>query len=44
LTQREIEALVDFLLIKIIGQGPMSHAKCIEFWGSEVETCSEFPK
>jgi len=44
LTQREIEAVTDFLLVKIVGQGSMSHAKCIEFWGSEVETCNEFPK
>jgi len=44
LTQREIEAVVDFLLVKIVGQGPMSHTKCVEFWGSNVETCNEFPK
>src|SRR5262245_15919407 len=29
LTQREIEAVVDFLLVKIVGQGPMSHTKCV---------------
>jgi cbb3-type cytochrome c oxidase subunit III len=40
----EIEALADFLFAKVIGQGPMDRAKCIEYWGSDVEACSEFPK
>ena len=39
----EIEALADFLFAKVIGQGPMTHAKCIDYWGSEVEACTEFP-
>jgi len=42
--QREIELLVDFLLQKVVGKGPMDRAKCIEFWGSEVEACAEFRK
>ena len=37
LAPREIELLADFLFAKVIGQGPMTHAKCIEYWGSEVE-------
>ena len=41
---REVEAIADFLTAKVIKQGPMDHAKCIEFWGSEVEACDEFPK
>ena len=41
---REVEAIADFLLAKVVKQGPMDHAKCIEFWGSEVEVCGEFPK
>jgi hypothetical protein len=36
--------LVDFMFAKIIGKGPMDRAKCAEYWGSEVEACSEFPK
>jgi hypothetical protein len=45
LQPREIEQLADFLFAKVIGQGPMDRAKCIEYWGSDVETCSsEFPK
>src|SRR3954469_17414948 len=39
LAPREIELLADFLFAKVIGQGPMTHAKCIEYWGSEVEAC-----
>jgi hypothetical protein len=41
---REIELLADFLIAKIVGKGPMNHAKCIEFWGSDVDACKEFPK
>jgi mono/diheme cytochrome c family protein len=44
LQQREIDTIVDFLFAKVVRQGPMDHAKCIEFWGSEVEACGEFAK
>jgi hypothetical protein len=43
LQQREIELIADFLFGKVIGKGPMNHAKCIEYWGSDVEACREFP-
>jgi mono/diheme cytochrome c family protein len=41
---REVEAIADFLMAKVVKQGAMDHAKCVEFWGSDVETCQEFPK
>jgi mono/diheme cytochrome c family protein len=44
LQQREIDTIVDFLFEKVVKQGPMDRAKCIEFWGSEVEACGEFAK
>ena len=44
LQPREIETLVDFMFAKIIGQGPMTRAKCAEYWGSEVEACGELKK
>jgi mono/diheme cytochrome c family protein len=44
LAPSQIENLADFLMAKVIGKGPMDHAKCIEFWGSDVELCKEFPK
>jgi hypothetical protein len=44
LQPREIEAIADFMFAKIIGKGPMDRAKCIDYWGSEVEACSEFAK
>ena len=44
LQPREIELIVDFLQAKIIGKGPMDHAKCVEFWGTETDACKEFPK
>jgi cbb3-type cytochrome c oxidase subunit III len=44
LQAREIEFLVDFLMAKVVGKGPMDRAKCIDYWGADVEACSEFPK
>jgi mono/diheme cytochrome c family protein len=44
LQQREVELIADFLVAKVVGKGPMDHAKCIEYWGSEVEACRDFPK
>jgi mono/diheme cytochrome c family protein len=44
LQPREIELIADFLFAKIIGKGPMNHEKCVEFWGSETDACTEFPK
>jgi len=44
LQPREVENLADFLMAKVIGKGPMDRAKCIDYWGSDVEACSEFPK
>ena len=44
LQPREIELIADFLIQKIVGKGPMNHAKCVEFWGSETDACKDFPK
>jgi cbb3-type cytochrome c oxidase subunit III len=44
LQPREIEQVADFLFAKVVGQGPMDRAKCIEYWGSDVTACAEFPK
>jgi mono/diheme cytochrome c family protein len=44
LQPREIEQLTDFLFAKVVGKGPLNRAACIEFWGSDVDTCKEFPQ
>jgi hypothetical protein len=44
LQQREIDLIADFMMAKIVGKGPMDHAKCVEFWGSETDACKEFAK
>ena len=43
LQNREVERLVDFLLDRIVRQGDMPRAKCIEFWGEEVDVCTTLP-
>lgn len=42
LQPREIEMITDFLFEKVIGKGTMDHAKCVEYWGEEVDACKEF--
>ena len=44
LQPREVERLTDFLFAKVIGQGPMDRAKCVDYWGSNVEVCHAFPQ
>lgn len=44
LQPREIELLAGFLFAKVIGKGPMDRAKCVDYWGSEVEACGELGK
>jgi mono/diheme cytochrome c family protein len=44
LQNREIDYIADFMFAKIIGKGPMNHAKCIEFWGQDTEACRELPE
>jgi len=41
---REIDLLVDFLLARIVGQGPMDHAKCVQFWDEDADVCRELTK
>ena len=31
-------------MAKVIGKGPLDHAKCIDFWDADVDVCKEFPK
>jgi len=42
LQPREIEMVADFLFAKVIGKGPLDHAKCVEYWGADQDVCSEF--
>jgi hypothetical protein len=44
LQPREVELLADFLFAKVIRQGRMDHARCVAFWGREVDACNELPK
>jgi hypothetical protein len=44
LAPNEVENLADFLMAKVVGKGPLDHAKCIAFWGADVEVCAEYPK
>ena len=44
LQPREVDLVAAFLFAKVVGKGPMDRAKCVEYWGSDADTCREFPK
>lgn len=44
LQPREVEMVADFLFAKVIGKGPMDHARCVEYWGGDVDVCKELSK
>src|SRR6267154_6648419 len=44
LAPNEVGYVVDFLTARVVGKGPMDHAKCVAFWGSEVELYADYPK
>ena len=39
---REIDLVVAFLMEKVVGKGPMDRAKCVAYWGSDVDACKDF--
>jgi hypothetical protein len=41
LQPREIDLVVDFLLARVVNQGPMDHAKCVQFWDGDTDVCRE---
>jgi len=41
LQPRELDLIVDFLMARVVGKGPMDHAKCVEFWGEDTEVCKD---
>jgi hypothetical protein len=41
LQPREVDSVVDFLMAKVVGKGPMDRTACIEYFGSEVEACKD---
>ena len=44
LAPNEVELIADFLFAKVIGKGPMDHATCVDYWGSDVPVCKDVGK
>jgi len=42
LQHREIEAVVDYLLAKVVNRGPITKAECEEFWGPGAGGCKKY--
>jgi mono/diheme cytochrome c family protein len=43
LQKREVEAIADYLLAKVIGRGPITRAECEEMFGTGARSCGEYP-
>jgi mono/diheme cytochrome c family protein len=43
LNRREIEAVADYLLAKVIGRGPVTRAECEEAYGDGARNCAGYP-
>jgi hypothetical protein len=43
LVKREIDVLVDYLVAKIIGRGPITRAECVENFGERARSCNDYP-
>ena len=41
---REVELVADFLMLKVVGKGPMDRAKCAEYWDSAADVCTELTR
>jgi hypothetical protein len=43
LQKREIEAIADYLLAKVIGRGPVTREDCEEMFGQGARSCGGYP-
>jgi mono/diheme cytochrome c family protein len=43
LPKRDIEALADYLLAKVIGRGPITREECLEAFGERGRSCNDYP-
>ncbi len=43
LAPREIEAVADYLIARVIGRGPITREECIEIFGERARSCNDYP-
>jgi mono/diheme cytochrome c family protein len=43
LSKREINAVVDYLLAKVVGRGPVTRGECEEAYGGGARQCEQYP-
>ena len=43
LQKREMEAIADYLVAKVIGRGPVTREECEEMFGKDARSCGEYP-
>ncbi|MSO71746.1 MAG: hypothetical protein EXQ88_07050 [Alphaproteobacteria bacterium] len=43
LIQREIDAVADYVIAKVVGRGAITREECIEYFTTDVGRCKDFP-
>ena len=44
LQPEEIDALADYIVAKIKGAGPVTHAQCVDYFGPKTSRCDRYPE
>jgi hypothetical protein len=44
LSNREVEAVVKYLIAKAVGRGPATYEDCVDFWGKDTRECDPMKK
>lgn len=44
LSQRQIDAVVAFLVTKFVGQPDPTYQECVAFWGEDASGCAKYPR
>jgi hypothetical protein len=44
LSAREVDAVVKYLFIKVVGHGPSTYEDCVDFWGANTRQCEPMKK
>jgi hypothetical protein len=44
LSNREVEAVVKYLLAKAVGRGATTYEDCVDFWGKDAPRCDPMKK
>jgi hypothetical protein len=44
LNAHEIDAVVNYVVERMVGRGPSTYEECVDFWGSDTQQCEPMKK